>query len=376
MTKNKKILLVGGEDIYQRLDLAKYLEATFGCSVIMCGSGSRTCCEDEGFTFFDLHLSRKLNPFADLITIYSLVKTLKATEPDLVHFFDTKLGFLGPISLLISHSPRMKVVRTVTGMGKIFSKQTLFNKVLQFLYVMLHKVATRSVDITLFQNKHDENFFRRKIMSRKDRSELIFGSGINIDNISAKETIAKMESESERELHFVCVSRMIEEKGIRTLLKSFENLEGGSGKLDLVGPCFPEEPAGLKCEELHGVKNVRYLGVSSNVNEMLKNYDVFIYPSKYSEGVPRAVMEAMAVGLPIIASNAPGLSDLINKSGGGILVVSDTKYVTEAVNKFGVLPKSKLLAMGLSGRNFVLENCSNEKVFRKLSDVYSSLYCR
>ena len=185
-SNEKKILIIGGEDVYQRIEFANHLVTDYGTEVILCGSGSKTVCEKAGFLFIDLNLSRDLSLFSDITTIFKLVRILFITKPDIVHFFDTKLGFLGPIAALFAFKLDFKIVRTITGMGKIFSRRTLVNIVLQALYILLHKVARSKVDVTIFQNKDDEKFFRRNIFKSNDESVIIFGSGITVNHSMQK----------------------------------------------------------------------------------------------------------------------------------------------------------------------------------------------
>ena len=128
------------------------------------------------------------------------------------------------------------------------------------------------------------------------------------------------------------VGRLHSDKDFETLIQAFAQYcqMGGTGILDIYGEGELHQELQNKVTKLHLQDRIKFCGFVKNLHEKIKEYDLFVFSSK-AEGMPNALMEAMALGLPCVSSDCDfGPRELINSGENGILVpVSDSKKMAE-----------------------------------------------
>lgn len=193
-------------------------------------------------------------------------------------------------------------------------------------------------------------------------------------------------SSSHPMIHAVTTARMSREKGVDVLLRAWANLSPGptSLRLTILGD-GPQRHAIEKAARDSGIdKSITFTGWVYNVNEYLREADVFVLPSR-TEGMPNALLEAMSYGIPCIATNVGGNSELLEGDGeqispgkyavaeNGLLVnPDDVKGLTEAI-LFFMRNREKSEKMGRRGRAFIQENYSIDRVAERYEGLYQSL---
>ena len=116
--------------------------------------------------------------------------------------------------------------------------------------------------------------------------------------------------------------------------------------------------------------HISFLGKIEDVRSLLFLSDVFIYPSYYREGIPRGILEALSMGMPIITTNTPGCNLTVqNKINGFLIKPNSSKAIQESVLK--ILEKKNLNSMGDESRNIANEKFSNEIIFSQFENVYN-----
>jgi sugar transferase (PEP-CTERM/EpsH1 system associated) len=125
-------------------------------------------------------------------------------------------------------------------------------------------------------------------------------------------------------------------------------------------------------EELGISAKVRFLGARSDIPEVLNALDIFVLPS-LSEGMPNAVLEAMACGLPVVATRVGGIPELIEDGNTGLLVASEDERQLEAILGNLLRCKAKRHALGEKGRQRVLERFRLERMVQEYQELYYSL---
>lgn len=161
-----------------------------------------------------------------------------------------------------------------------------------------------------------------------DTVPMIF-NGRNLDEFQTKKKYSEKEY-----IEFLHVGRFSDQKNHIMLINAFADALKQNPKLRLVlvgdGPLLGEVKEKVL---LLGIgENVEFLGLRTDVNNLMNNADVFLLPSKY-EGMPISLIEAMASGLPIIATNVGGVSDMINERS-GLLIQVDQQELTRAMLLF------------------------------------------
>ncbi|MBV8962953.1 MAG: glycosyltransferase, partial [Hyphomicrobiales bacterium] len=320
------VLCVGGEDHGLRIPFLLALRER-GFHVSAAGSGDAGPFAQVGLPYFPFRFERFVNPFADWRAIGTLSRLLSELRPELVQSFDTKPNLLVPLAARKARSVR--VVRTINGLGWIYSSRSLKALALSPVYRGLHKLASRSTTATLFQNRDDMRFFERYRLLGKSAKGLIPGSGIDVEKFERARRAGPSRAELRQVLGLgtrevvLTVTRLTRQKGIPTLLEAAALVHQARPGVHflLVGPRQSEGPLAISQAEIdrHSAY-VTALGPRSDIPALLGVADAFAFPTEYREGVPRALLEAALAGLPIVTTRMPGCSDVIEDGWSGFLV--------------------------------------------------------
>jgi len=304
-----KICLIGGEDVDKRILLSQYLiEAGFEVTIV--GTSPKTF--PKSINYIPYHLNRSFSPISDLKTVLWLKQFFKNNHFDLIHTYDTKPAFLVPLSQLKTKTP---ITRTVTGLGTIFMSKTFSSAVLRKVYLFLHTFVKNRVYKTIFQNEDDKELYLKNHLISKNNSSLILSSGIEL------KLITQRAKRNNNPFTFICVARLVYEKGIINLLEAARIIsdKGYSFKYLLVGP-LEENSKKLNKEILSQYKDiVDILGSRNDVLQLLESSDAFVLPT-FREGFSRVLLEAAALGLPIVSTNVTGVRDFTRHQKEAILV--------------------------------------------------------
>ncbi len=337
----KKICLVGGEDVSARFPILRKLEAK-GLQVEIAGSQDEAPFKKEKVPYSFYPLFREFAPYKDYQATRALKEILKEENYDLVQSFDTKPGLLLPFAA--SRQKQTKVVRTVTGVGRIFTSDSLKNRIFRTVFNFLQRRIKDKIDMTIFQNQDDHDYFIEKGLLSPSKATIIKSSGIDLATYN-QETINLTEKEALRaELNLdptqktiIIVSRLVRQKGILDFMEAAKicKEQGKNYNFLLVGP-FDTKKDSITKEEVDRYKGaVQYLGRRSDIQKLLSLSDIFVLPTFYREGVPRVLLEAAAMGLGIVTTDMPGCNDVVENDWNGYLV--PTKSADQLAEKIILL---------------------------------------
>jgi glycosyltransferase involved in cell wall biosynthesis len=225
--------------------------------------------------------------------------------------------------------PLVRVVRTINGMGWVYSSRSPLALALRPVQRALHRRASRMTDITVFQNSRDKAFFEQNGLVTRERSILIPGSGVDVARFDDSLADGPAAERLRAELGLgnapvvVTVTRLTRQKGIPTLLKAAQRVHclRPEVRFLLVGPRESEGRLAVSQRELD--RHSHYViatGPRDDVPALLRMADIFAFPTEYREGVPRALLEAALAGLPIVTTNMPGCDDVVHNGRSGLLV--------------------------------------------------------
>ncbi|WP_296317514.1 glycosyltransferase family 4 protein [Winogradskyella sp. UBA3174] len=290
-----------------------------------------------------------LNPIKDLNSISELKTLIKEYKIDLVFPYTVKPVIYSSIA---ANKCKVPVISLITGLGFAFTGLTFKARVLQRLNETLYKLSIRKNKIIIFQNNDDyQLFLDRKIISKDNKVALVSGSGVNLNQYKTR--VKKNTSDT---ISFLMVARLIKEKGIALYLEAAKTLKEKYPKAEFHVIGAPDKsPSAIKLEELNALHEngtIIYHGNQRNVPEHLYNRDVFVLPTYYREGIPRSILEALSVGLPIITTNTPGCKETILKDKNGILIKPmNLNELTNAMEYF-LINKEKIEEMGINSRAY------------------------
>jgi glycosyltransferase involved in cell wall biosynthesis len=320
------LLCVGGEDHDLRIPFMLALAAR-GFRVTAAGTGNPVPFSRAGLDYRAFSFDRFINPLADLTAIKVLSRLLVDVGADLVQSFDTKPNLLVPLAARGARD--LLVIRTINGLGWVYSSRSPLALALAPVYRMLHRLAARSTDLTVFQNRDDQMLFEHHGMLGDGTGRLIAGSGIDVERFERaaangptpamlREALGLGSSEV-----VITVTRMTRQKGIPTLLEAAALVHEArpSVRFLLAGPRQGEGPLAVTQAEIDRHRPyVMAIGQRSDIPALLALADVFAFPTEYREGVPRALLEAALVGLPIVTTRMPGCCDVVRDDWNGFLV--------------------------------------------------------
>jgi glycosyltransferase involved in cell wall biosynthesis len=320
------LLLVGGEDHDLRIPFMLAMRES-GFRITGAGTGDPAPFRRAGLDYRAFSFDRFVNPFADLSAIRSLRRLFVELKPQIVHSFDTKPNLLVPLAARAVGD--LPVVRTINGLGWLFSSRRLLPMVLRPVYCGVHRQAAKATGMTVFQNRIDRGFFEQHGMLGQGGSRVSPGSGVDLDQFQQRLSDGPTSADLRRELGLgdaeivITVTRMTRQKGIHTLLKAAElvNRVRPATRFLLVGPAETEGAEAIRPDEI--ARHAPYViatGKRQDVPALLHMADVFAFPTEYREGVPRVLLEAALARLPIVTTDMPGCSDVVRDGWSGLLV--------------------------------------------------------
>ena len=327
--------------------------------------------ENLGAIPLEFKLNRTgLNPFKDLNSISELKQLIKQNDIDLVFPYTVKPVIYSSIA---ANKCKVPVISLITGLGFAFTGLTRKARLLQRLNETLYKFSIRKNKVIVFQNNDDyQLFLDRKIISKQNKVALVSGSGVNLGRY--KHRINKKTTD---DVSFLLVARLIKEKGIGLYLEAAKRLKVNYPEAEFHVIGAPDQsPSAIKLEELNDLNDkgvIVYHGKQRNVPEHLYNRDVFVLPTYYREGIPRSILEALSVGLPIITTNTPGCKETIIKDKNGILIEPMDLEALVGAMEFFLKNKDKIEEMGANSRSYAEErfdvNIINKDLIKLINEV-------
>lgn len=379
----KKILLVASKAhslVNFRGDLIKELKNQ-GFEVFTLAPESNITIKDAltslGVEHLNLTLSRKgLNPFADLKTISRIKGIIEKKQIDLVFPYTIKPVIYSSIAARKSKYP-CHCISLITGLGLTFSRVNSKAKLLQIITEIMYRFALKTNKAVIFQNSDDLELFKSVRILKTTKSYVVNGSGVNPDKFPIKE----YEKNKIGKVNFVFVGRLIESKGVDLILCAGQSLKnkGYNLKIHIVG----SSDGGSDCinsellQKLESSGLVQAYGTVYGVEKILKEMDVFVLPSFYREGVPRSILEALSIGLPIITTNTPGCKETVIDGQNGFLIPIKNQEELFNKMKFFLDQQDKIESFGRVSRNLVetkfdvkLINRDILRIIKENTDLY------
>lgn len=327
--------------------------------------------QDLGATPLSYNLQRTgLNPFKDLKSILELKKLISVNKIDLVFPYTVKPVIYGSIAANMTKTP---VVSLITGLGFAFTGLTRKARNLQRFNEFLYKISIRKNKRIIFQNPDDyQLFLDRKIISKKHKIGIVSGSGVNLNQFKTR-----VNENSTDTISFIVVSRLIKEKGIELFMNAAEELKNKYPKAEFHVIGAPDKsPSAVSSERLnhlHEAGTIVFHGIQHNVPEHLFKRDIFVLPTYYREGIPRSILEALSVGMPIITTNTPGCKETIINKKNGLLIEPQNYEQLATAMEFFLVNKNKIKEMGINSRNYAKErfdvNIINKNLLKMINYV-------
>lgn len=273
-----------------------------------------------------------LNPFQDLILLHRLMQVFRHHKPDAVLCYTIKPVIWGGLAARLTGVPHYHAM--ITGLGYAFVegggwKQRLVQRVASGLY----RKALAKADTVFFQNPDDEQeFHKRNLLKSTQRTLQVNGSGVDLAHFK--------DAPLPNAPIFLVLARLIGDKGIREYSEAARQLKAEYPEARfLLGGRFDSNPSSAitqeEVTEWEQTGHIEYLGNLEDVRPAIASSSVYVLPSYYREGVPRSILEAMAMGRPIITTDAPGCRETVVEGSNGFLVEHrSVKSLVSAMRRF------------------------------------------
>lgn len=333
----------------------------------------------EGLTMINIPIDRQIHPVRNLKSIYRLYKLMRKEKYDIVHVHTPIAALLGRVAAKLAGIKSI----VYTAHGFYFHEE--MSKKQYRLFFNIEKYAARwMTDWLLLQSKEDYELSLDSNFKSVDRT-IHLSNGVDIWNKFHTDRVTDEEMKrfydenniSHDDYVFSFTGRLVKEKGIFELVRAFKSVvqKYPNTKLVLVGGLLESERDHGSYQELMNDLDhsaIRYLGFRKDIPTIMKASDVFVLPS-YREGLPRSIIEAMAMETPIIATNIRGCREEVFPGENGFLVEKENvDELEEAMVSMLESPK-RVSEYGKRSREIVEELFDEEKVLAKQIKLFDEL---
>jgi glycosyltransferase involved in cell wall biosynthesis len=302
----------------------------------------------------DYSLSRTgLNPFRDVVDLFKLARQLGQLKIDMSFAYFIKPVIYGTLAAYVAGVAKRFVM--IEGAGYVFTESgnalTIKRRLLRTVAKKLYRLGLSKAHTIFLLNPDDERMFVEERMAPREKICLLNGIGLDLDHFQVAPTVTSP-------LTFILVARLLREKGIFDYVEAARIVKAQHpdvkfvllGDVDLNPGSISEAQAHAWVQE--GL--VTWPGHVSDVRLWIAQASVFVLPS-YREGLPRSTQEAMAMGRPVITTDAPGCRETVQQGENGYIVpVRDPAALAAAMLRFVDDPEL-IQKMGGQSRRWALE---------------------
>lgn len=373
-TNQKELIMVVNEDRFflsHRKEIALSAQkAGWNVKIVCKNTGQKNEVEDLGLQMIELPINPTGTNIVQELRTFSFLYRLYRQHPGaIVHHVGLKSMLWG---LLAARLAKIRgTVNAVSGLGVMFS-ETETSPLAKAILALLRFALSKQNAKVIFQNHEDQQLFVRKHIIRPSQAVFIKGSGVDLNQFPCTP-----QPEGPM-VNILFTARMVKEKGVLVLAAAAEQLRRdyeGKAQFWLCGG-LSSNPKALKEAELQQLcdnKYIKWLGFRKDVKALLMQSHIMAFPSYYREGVPKSLIEACAIGRPIVTTDSIGCRDTVDNGKNGFLVpVKDSKTLAA---KLKLLIDNKELreTMGRNSRQKAEQQFSIDKVVEKHLETYDSL---
>ncbi len=309
--------------------------------------------ERMGCKFVNTAVDRRgINPKTDAKLMLFYRKLIKRLHPDMVITYTIKPNIYGGLMCRMLHVP---YAVNITGLGTAFQSENMVKKLVTFLY----KIALKKAKVVFFENTGNKQTFLDLNILKEKQTCVLNGAGVNLAEYPF------CEYPSGEEIRFLFIGRVMKEKGVDELFEAAEKIKKqySDAFFDVVGPL--EDDYQMRIEELVQKEVIAYHGYQKDVKSFIEKCHCFVLPS-YHEGMANTLLEAGAMGRPLITSNIHGCLEAVEEGRNGYLAeAKNAEALLGQLEKFLELSYGERKRMGQASREVVQERFDKKKVVGK-----------
>ncbi|VXC32917.1 Glycosyl transferase group 1 [Burkholderia sp. 8Y] len=310
--------------------------------------------------------SKGTNPREDVKTMRALYREYRATRPHLVFHYTIKPNIYGSLAAMLARVPSIAVT---TGLGYVFIQKSRTAQIAKRLY----RFAFRFPREVWFLNRDDHQaFVDGNLLAHPDRARRLHGEGVDLDDFSLVPLPRR------EDFVFILIGRLLWDKGVAEYVEAARRLRRRypHARFQLLGPVGVDNPSAISRTDVETWEReniVEYLGEANDVRPLIAAADCVVLPS-YREGVPRTLMEASAMGRPIVATDVPGCREVVEHGVTGLLCeVKSADSLAVQLERMLTLPIEQREAMAQRGREKVAREFDEKNVVERYKSTIHAI---
>jgi len=299
------------------------------------------------------------NPLRDIKTFFYFYRIYRMNEIDVVLNFTPKNNIYSTLSASLNNT---KAINNIAGLGILFVDESITSKIARFLY----KISQSKASKLFFQNEDDRKLFLDREIATTVETDRLPGSGVDLERF----VISPCPDDGT--VRFLLIARMLYDKGINQYIDAARVLKakyGVSTELCLLGFLDVNNPSAVSKQDMQSWVDegiVNYLGTSDNVEQEIAKVDCMVLPSYYREGVPKSLLEAGAMGKPIVTTDNVGCRETVDDGINGFLCEPrSSESLVEKLELIINMTHSERLAMGKKSRIKIEKEFDEQIVINK-----------
>jgi len=323
---------------------------------------------EHGVTYIRSEVSNKgTNPISDLQYQAFLKNEYIRIDPDFIFHYTVKPNIYGSLA---AGKLSKRSIAVVSGAGYAFLKKGFLNGIVKRLY----KQAAKNSQELWFVNKDDQLLFVQENIVPENKTKVLPGEGINTAHFKRDTPYPSLDNG----FTFILSARMLWDKGVGVYIDAARKVKEKHShvKFQLLGFIDDLNPSSIGRDQIESWVNegvVEYLGVTDNVKSFLVKAHCFVLPSYYREGVPRALLEAASLEMPIITTDNVGCREVVTDGYNGYICASkNSDSLAEQMEKILSKTYDELKQLGMNGREKVTAEFHEKLVLQYYEDLIAA----
>jgi glycosyltransferase involved in cell wall biosynthesis len=343
------------------------MNAGYDVTVLAADTGESMRIRNLGLSFIHVPFRRSgTNVFHELKCVNTLRNLYATLKPDIIHHVTIKVALYGSIAAKLASAGN--VVNAISGLGYNFTSDR--RGIMQKILMQLMRFGFRGITTRfIFQNRDDIEVFKSLKVVKDSQVSLIKGSGVNLEEFH------EIPTPKATNVTVLLCARLLYDKGVVEYVNAARQLEtefSGSAQFIIAGNFDDDNLAKISREVFSGMIDgtyIKWVGFQARMVEVIGQADIVVLPS-YREGLPKSLIEAAAVGRPIVTTNVPGCKECVIEGYNGYLVpAKDANALAGAIRTL-ILNKELRVRMGRNSRTLAIKEFSVEKVIRQTMNIY------